>query len=285
MQLHLHLAALAAALLHSASAVDHHRAAHHSKHHVKRQALKHHLEHHAGQTHKHHVEHKHTATYASVQHSLDRMVERNTAAEAQLGEASRQLDVALSHGGPNATLRGAKKLPANVSSTLKLQQGKLGDLFSHLKSNIAEFNKREADQKKDSSVFAERLKKRLVEDKRRLNDPNSTLSDFDHEMLVNRTRTEEHELKFWTTGRSLQHDMFHSNLKLTHGLMSRVKTIMDAYKQVMTTGKLDPKLTQVLHETSAKLPKALLQKDERVKKDERKIVKHLKISAKLLHRA
>jgi len=282
MSLHLCLVAIATSLLTSASAVDHHRASHHAQDHLRRQTHKHHAEHHA-ETH-------HTKTYASVKHTLDRMVERNTAAEAQLGDASHKLqdalvDVALWQGGPNASLRGAKKLPANISSTLKLQQGKLGDLFNHLKSNIAEFNKREADQKKDSSVFAERLKKRLAEDKRRLNAPNSTLSNFDREMLVNRTRTEEHELKFWTTGRSLQHDMFHSNLKLTHGLMSKVKTILEAYKQVAATGKLDPKLAKVLHETSAKLPKALLQKDEQVKKDVRKLEKHLKISAKLLNRA
>lgn len=301
------LCAIAAALLTSASAVDHHRASHHAKHlhakhHEKRQSHKHHAAatHHAKHHEKHHAEH-HAAvsvkTYASVKHSLDRMVERNTAAEAELGDASRKLqetilDVALSQGSPNASLRGTSKPAGNASAVknhqtaaLKLQQGKLGDLFNHLKSNIAEFNKREADQKKDSSVFAERLKKRLAEDKKRLNDPNSTMSDFDHKMLVNRTRTEEHELKFWTTGRSLQHDMFHSNLKLTHGLMGRVKTILDAYKQVAATGKLDPKLSEVLKETAAKLPKALLQKDERVKKDVKKIEKHLEISAKLLHRA
>jgi len=181
-------------------------------------------------------------------------------------------------------LRGAKKaLPGNLSSTLSTQKLKLGDLFSHLKANIANFNKREAEQKKDTQAYADRLRKRLEQDKKKLANPN--LSDFDHEMLVNRTRTEEHELKFWTRGRELQHDMFHSNLKLTHGLMARVKTVMDAYKQVLATGKLDPKLTKVLHETSASLPKALLQKEQRVKRDVNKLNKHLKISAKLLKKA
>jgi len=100
-------------------------------------------------------------------------------------------------------------------------------------------------------------------------------------MLVNRTRTEEHELKFWTRGRELQHDMFHSNLKLTHGLMSRVKSVMEAYKQVLATGKLDPKLSKALHETSASLPKALIQKEQRVNKDVQKIQKHLHIATEL----
>jgi hypothetical protein len=294
MKLQLSLVAIAAALLHSAvgdarSAVQHHRAQqvkrHHAKHHAKHNA-KHHAKHHA-KTHD-------TSTYASMQHSLDKMIEGNTAAEARLSDAISQLQEALNatttvnaSAPVSATLRGAKTeaaktLKGNLSVTLKAQQDKLSELFNHLKGNIAGFNKRESDQKTDAGAFAERLKKRIAEDKKKLQSP--SLSDFDREMLVNRTRTEEHELKFWSTGRSLQHDMFHSNLKLTHGLMSRVKTIMEAYKQVLKTGKLDSKLSEVLHQTSATLPKALLQ-TQRVTKDVRKIEKHLKISAKLLHRA
>jgi len=202
-----------------------------------------------------------------MQHSLNSMVKHTTEAESEVEISCRRLEEALldatlapSANATTPTLRGNSKLPGNLSSTLKLQQGKLGDLFSHLKENIANFNKRESEQKKDAAVYAERLKKRLEQDKKRLEDPK--LSDFDREMLVNRTRTEEHEMKFWTRGRELQHDMFHSNLKLTHGLMSRVKTVMDAYKQVMATGKLDAGLTKVLHDTAASMPKALIQKEK-----------------------
>lgn len=269
-----HIVALAAALLRATGV-------HHRTHHNKA----HHRDH-----HEHRAKHRSTATYAHMRHSLDKMVEHTSTAEMQIEDSCRRLEEALLdmtlEEAPNATapaLRGASALPGNLSTTLKLQQGKLGDLFSHLKANIAQFNKREAEQKKDNQVYAERLKKRLKEDKKRLEDPK--LSDFDREMLVNRTRTEEHEVKFWTRGRELQHDMFHSNLKLTHGLMSRVKTVMDAYKQVLATGKLDAKLTQTLHDTSASMPKALLQKEQRVKRDVRKLDKHLKISAKLLNRA
>jgi hypothetical protein len=225
-----------------------------------------------------------------MQHSLNSMMKHTTEAESAVEISCRRLEEALldaalapSANATTPTLRGNSKLPGNLSSTLKLQQGKLGDLFSHLKENIANFNKRESEQKKDAAVYAERLKKRLEQDKKRLEDPK--LSDFDREMLVNRTRTEEHEMKFWTRGRELQHDMFHSNLKLTHGLMSRVKTVMDAYKQVMVTGKLDAGLTKVLHDTAASMPKALIQKEQRVARDVNKLNKHLKISAKLLHRA
>jgi len=263
-----HFAALVAALFGSAAAHTHHARRHHAR--------------------RHHAKLHHTATYASMQHSLDEMLGSNTLGETELVGASRQLeeallDVALAPNATTPTLRGTSKLPGKVASTLKVEQDHLSELFSHLKSNIGDFNKRESENKKDSAKYADRLRARLKIDKKKLANPN--LSEFDHEMLVNRTRTEEHELKFWTAGRSLQHDMFHSNLKLTHGLMSRVKTVMDAYKQVMATGKLDTKLTKVLHETAKTLPKALIQKSQRVKRDVNKLRKHLKISAKLLHRA
>lgn len=232
-----------------------------------------------------------------MQHSLDDMVGKTAAAEAALRDACGRLEEAVldmalemetnstvsSNATVSSALRGASKLSGNLSSTLTQQKEKLNNLFKHLKTNIADFNKRESEEKKDSQAYAERLRKRLKQDKKRLEDPK--LSAFDHEMLVNRTRTEEHEVKFWTQGRKLQHDMFHSNLKLTHGLMSRVKTVMDAYKQVLATGKLDPKLTKVLHQTSASLPKALIQKEKRVQKDVRKISKHLRISAELFPQA
>lgn len=264
-------------LLQGAAAIKHrfgshrHHARQHQQHHSKRRSSFH-----------------HTASFAQMQHALDDMVEHTSAAEAELTDTCRRLeeallDVALQQN-VNATpaMRGASKLPGNLSSTLKVQQGKLTELFKHLKTNIAQFNKREADEKKDSQGYADNLKKRLAADKKKLE--NSDLSAFDREMLVNRTRTEEHELKFWTRGRELQHDMFHSNLKLTHGLMSRVKTVMEAYEQVLKTGKLDAKLTKVLHATSSSLPKALIQKEARVNRDVRKIEKHLKIGARLFRK-
>merc|ERR1719324_11726 len=168
-------------------------------------------------------------------------------------------------------------LSSNVTTNLKSQQVKLDELFKHLKLNIANFNKREAEQKQDGQEYAKRLQERLDKDRKRLQD--TSLSAFDHEMLVNRTRMEEKELKFWTRGRELQHDMFHSNLKLTHGLMSRVKSVMEAYKQMLTTGKVDSKLTKALHES---LPKSFIQRKETLRKDVRRLGKHLKLSAMLL---
>jgi len=211
------------------------------------------------------------------------MVKVAETATARVMLAARSLEAALNQtaNATDAKLRGAKGvLPSNVSAKLKTQQVNLGNLLKHLKSNIAEFNKRESDEKKDAQAYAEKLKKRLDEDHRRLKE--DKLSDFDRALLVNRTRTEESELKFWTRGRELQHDMFHSNLKLTHGLMSRVKSVMEAYKQVLAHGKVDAKLLKTLHETSSSMPKAFIQSEHRLERAVSKMDKHLKVTASLL---
>jgi hypothetical protein len=276
-------------------------AAHHRHRGAARKA---HHQAHRKKTHAHHHS-RHAASYASTQRENNQLLEMANIAKAELSEASMRLEEVLMDGALNGTaaalngtatespaLRGGAKassnvtakreLSANVSAALKIQKGKLTDLFKHLKSNIADFNKRESEQKRDSQIYAERLKKRLEEEKKRLKDPK--ISDFDRELLTNRTKTEEHELKFWTHGRSLEHDMFHSNLKLTHGLMLHVKTVMEAYEQMLTKGKVDAKLTDALHQASSSLPKAFVQRESRIKKDVMKLNKHLKISARLLGR-
>lgn len=240
-------------------------------------------------------EKRRVASFSRMQHENEKLLAVTMAAEAELSDTTHQLEEMLLDVMSNATLSNATsstlrgtskavnstssmpKFSANVTANLKFQQNKLDALFKHLKLNIASFNKREADQKKDGQEYAERLKVRLDKDRKRLQD--ASLSAFDHEMLVNRTRMEENELKFWTHGRELQHDMFHSNLKLTHGLMSRVKTVMEAYKQMLTNGKVDPNLTKSLKDA---LPKAFIQKENRIKRDVGRLGKHLKMTAKLL---
>jgi hypothetical protein len=235
------------------------------------------------------------ASFAEADHENKKLLAATEVAELEVIDASRRLEAALLDAMSNATssnatlsaLRGASKatsnssaanLKANVTKNLKTQQIKLDALFKHLKDNIANFNKREAEQKQDSTEYVKRLQERLDKDHKRLQD--ASLSDFDHEMLVNRTRMEERELKFWTRGRELQHDMFHSNLKLTHGLMSRVKTVMEAYQQMLSRGKVDSKLAKALHETLP--PKAFIQREKRVRRDVRRLGKHLKLTALLL---
>lgn len=206
--------------------------------------------------------------------------------EEELQIASKRLIAIVKNGTAAAKSPGnLRKPPAhhlsnNLKESLHKQEGKLQDLFKHLKVNIASFNKRESDSRHSSQKMVEKLKKRLAEDQARLKEKNITA--FEHEMLTNRTRTEEHEIKYWSRGRELQHNMFHSNLKLTHGLMSRVKMVMDAYQDVLAKGALDPKVAQALHSTSMMLPKAFLQKQQKLERKLQKYGKHVHKAKQLL---
>lgn len=143
----------------------------------------------------------------------------------------------------------------NVTALLHNEQRLLTDLFSHLKLNIKHFNEEEKSSKGQNSEVLKRLQDRLKRDQEKLKA--GKLSKFEHEELVNRTRLEEHEVKYWSHGRELQHTLFHANLKLTHGLMARVKTVMEAYTQALSKGKVDPQLLKAMK--GASLPKAFVE--------------------------
>jgi len=113
-----------------------------------------------------------------------------------------------------------------------------------MKSSIGRLNKQEESSKKTVQNMTQRLEKRLELDRARSQDKN--LSALDREMYANRTRLEENEMKYWTRGRDLQHGMYHANIKMTHGLMSRVKTVMDAYQDMLTKGHVSPDLAKAL---------------------------------------
>lgn len=133
----------------------------------------------------------------------------------------------------------------------------LEGLFAHLKSSIKGLNTQEKKDKTENSAELKKIQARLLHDQARLKDPKAHLSAFEHAELVNRTRIEEHEVQYWSHGRELQHGMFHANLKLTHGLMQRVKSVMEAYQQAIQKGHVDPKMVKSLDAIS--LPKAFLQ--------------------------
>jgi hypothetical protein len=151
-------------------------------------------------------------------------------------------------------LKQANTTKKGINNTqLKQESDSLSNLFAHLKSNIANSNKAQVESKKNYALEAAEVQQRLDHDRKRLQQKN--LSKFDHEFYTNRTLSEERELHYWNRQRDLNHGMFHDTLKMTHGLMSRVKTVMDAYKDLMKNGHLDPKLAEQLHSVSASIPK------------------------------
>mmetsp|Transcript_96532 Transcript_96532/g.259563 ORF Transcript_96532/g.259563 Transcript_96532/m.259563 type:complete len:194 (+) Transcript_96532:1-582(+) len=141
----------------------------------------------------------------------------------------------------------------NRTEALMVQHDALKNMLAHLKSSIKNMNKQEAEGKVNAKKQIEKLQQRLVSEQQKLKQ--SGLSDFDHELLVNRTRTDEKELEYWTRSRDLQHGMFHSSLKMTHGLMSKANAVIEAYNTVLATGKLSPELAKQLEAVSTQLPK------------------------------
>jgi hypothetical protein len=133
---------------------------------------------------------------------------------------------------------------ARVLEVAHTQQGILESLFKHLKSNIVNLNKQEEKSKDVAAKSIQRLQARLKADKAELQ--KRGLSQFEHDRLVNRTRTDTFELQYWTRDRSLGHQMFHTNLKMEHGLMSRVHQVIAACKDAAVKGHMDPELMKKL---------------------------------------
>lgn len=140
---------------------------------------------------------------------------------------------------------------ANTSAALKAEQDVLKKLLTRMKSSISRLNKGEGSSKSMSLNMTQRLSRRLEQDRARAHDPN--LSAADRELYANRSRVEEDEMKYWSRGRELQHGMYHANIKMTHGLMARVKTVMDAYQAVLEKGHLSTEQAQALRAASSGL--------------------------------
>merc|ERR1719223_2534243 len=154
---------------------------------------------------------------------------------------------------------------SNTTATkLRRQQDTLSKLFQHLKENVAKFNKREKEGKAEAEKAVKDMEQRLEKDRDQLKNPK--LSAFEHELITNRTRTEEAELTFRKQDHFYQHNMFHANLKATHGLMSRVSGVLEAYKQALTTGHVDPNIKAAMIKSLSSQPKALVETRSQLRK-------------------
>lgn len=170
--------------------------------------------------------------------------------------------------------------PVDFKKAVQQEKDVLSDLFKHLKGNIANFNKQETKDKDKTAAIRKRLEDRLKKDKATLAMKN--ISDFERERLTNSTRMEEHELAYWSRDRDLQHHMFHSNLKMTHGLMSRVKSVLEAYKEAFSKGKIDPALMKKVQSMSPTKAAFLeMRKDVRERAHLYKV--HLRLGLQLSH--
>jgi hypothetical protein len=180
-----------------------------------------------------------------------------------------------------APITNLKKLsPDEFKKAVSEEKDVLANLFKHLKVNIASFNKQETKDKDKTADIRKKLEARLKKDKATLAMKN--ISDFERERLTNSTRMEQHELEYWTRDRDLQHHMFHSNLKMTHGLMSRVKTVLEAYKEAFAKGQISQDLMKKVHAMSpTKAAFLQMRKDVRERAHLYKV--HLRLGMQISH--
>eukprot|EP00746_Dinoflagellata_sp_MGD_P163807 gnl/MRDRNA2_/MRDRNA2_92042_c1_seq1.p1 gnl/MRDRNA2_/MRDRNA2_92042_c1~~gnl/MRDRNA2_/MRDRNA2_92042_c1_seq1.p1 ORF type:complete len:340 (+),score=76.80 gnl/MRDRNA2_/MRDRNA2_92042_c1_seq1:94-1113(+) len=160
---------------------------------------------------------------------------------------------------------------ARVRQVAQAQQTILENLFKHLKSNIVNLNKQEGSSKEVASKNIQRLQARMKADKAELQ--KKGLSQFEHDRLVNRTRTDTFELQYWTRDRSLGHQMFHTNLKLEHGLMARVHEVIAACKDAASKGHMDPAMLKKLQGET--VPKAFVEMRSNLKRQAQKYYAHV----------
>lgn len=96
-------------------------------------------------------------------------------------------------------------------------------------------------------IHVEEVQKRLEHDKARLTDPK--LRPFMRRLLENRTKEEQRDIDFWLHSRTLQKRMFQANVKMSHGLMSRVKGVMQVFDQAIDNGTISEEAAQQLKST------------------------------------
>lgn len=167
---------------------------------------------------------------------------------------------------------GVVHLTAGAEKRLKGQQDALEKLFAKLKKGITEANRQEKGNKDDVTKLMATAEDKVKKDHEKLKDPK--LSAWQHAALLNRTRVDENQLKYWKRGRELQHSMFHSNLKMAHGLMSRVKHVLAAYGHAMDNKALDAKARADIKKSLASVPRALLQTQHRLRRQRRAHRRH-----------
>ena len=113
--------------------------------------------------------------------------------------------------------------------------GMLHGLYDDQKGRISALNKRE-----------QKSKDRYEEQKKKHEEKLASLKDkFDHhkiskEFFDNSTRDEDRLFKYWTSCRDRAHHQFHTQLKLTHGLMEKEKGMIGAYDKALA----DPEPTK-----------------------------------------
>lgn len=109
-------------------------------------------------------------------------------------------------------------------------------LYEDSKSRISEQNVREEKSKKWFASKEAEHKEKLATIEGKFQ--NHTLSE---EFRTNETRDENRYFNYWERCRQRQHRQFHTNLKIQHAMMSKVKKMIDMYDKALSSKASDQK--------------------------------------------
>jgi glutaredoxin 2 len=142
---------------------------------------------------------------------------KKVAATAEMDPAK----LVASLGIPSLKLKGK----AALAPMLAMLKG----LYDDSKSRIASQNTREEKSKKwfTAKEAEHKNKMETIEGKFK----NGTLSE---EFRTNETRDENRYFGYWSRVRERQHRQFHTNLKIQHAMMSKVKKMIDMYENTLS---------------------------------------------------
>jgi len=115
----------------------------------------------------------------------------------------------------------------------------LKGLYDDSKNRISEQNTREEKSKKWFS--SKELEHKTKIDKIEGSFKNHTLSE---EFRTNETRDETRYFTYWQRCRERQHRQFHTNLKIQHAMMSKVKKMIDMYEKTLSAKPADQALAK-----------------------------------------
>merc|ERR1719316_1109566 len=110
----------------------------------------------------------------------------------------------------------------------------LKGLYDDSKSRIAEQNVREEKSKKWFAGKEAEHKAKLATIEGRFQ--NHTLSE---EFRTNETRDENRYFNYWERCRQRQHRQFHTNLKIQHAMMTKVKKMINMYEKALSPKATD----------------------------------------------
>lgn len=119
------------------------------------------------------------------------------------------------------------KSAADLMPALAMLKG----LYEDGKERIAQLNEREKKSKQRFEEMQAAHEARLATIEARFK--NHTLSA---EFRTNETRDENRLWSYWQRVRENQHRQFHTSLKIQHGTMNKVKTMIDAYEKTISGG-------------------------------------------------